>query len=752
MRSYLNIVVLCGGLLSVSTAQAQEKNESNAGEQAVAADKSSSEGSSAPQKKAGKKADRSVPKKKAEAKEGKKADGMQRKPRSGAKTTTPTPADKTAKGKITKTRTRPTKAVVKPETVNTDKRAQIDRRAPGIHGATGLDRVFSAHTGPLHTIRGKLSLGVFSASDFPADGGENTFIGSYFSFGYTPHKYAEVFGSVSATSNSNDSEQPALLQTQGDLTLGAKGAYPVTPLVTVGAALSARFLSGLGSSGFSAGATSYDLRLLSSFDLLKTQQLPLRIHVELGNYFENSAAVADDLYGEPSVVQEFGLQVARYDRLNFGLGIESPFHDNFTPFLEYQISKPHFVQLDRTGPGSSEYSFASIPHHVTLGLRSFPIEHLALDAAVRIGLSDSPHTGVPATPPYLVVLGAAYTLDPAPKVVTRTVERRIEAPKPKPVVMPTATVSGLVVDKKTGRPIADARIRYPESEFTAQVTGQDGRFAGYQFKPGKMNAVVEARGYTGQSVAVNVAKSGTTSVRVELVPDPAQQRGRLRITVVNDRKKAIAADIALGARDKQIKGSAKPKAPFTTEYDGGRHPIEVSARGYDTLRTMVVVRGGDTAELRYTLAKAGRQDKAVPRRAPKGTLAPDDSQKAGGRLASVSRRAVVARKRISFEPGTSDLTGDSKAVLNDIARGLRKISSIKRVRIGVHVSGTGSRERDSRLSIARANRVKAYLVGRGVAANRLQARGYGGMNPVRPSLTARARAQNERVVFKVLGK
>ena len=283
------------------------------------------------------------------------------------------------------------------------------------------------------------------------------------------------------------------------------------------------------------------------------------------------------------------------------------------------------------------------------------------------------------------------------------------------------------------------------------MTGQDGRFAGYQFKPGKINAVVEARGYKGKSVAVDVAKSGETSVRVELVPDPAQQRGRLSIIVVNDRKKAIAADITLGARGKQSKGIAKPKQPFKTEYDGGRHPIEVSARGYDTLRTMVVVRGGDTTELRYTLNKAGRQDTPAPRKTSKARPS-DDGQKAGGRLATVSRRAIVARKRIAFESGTSDLTGDSKAVLNDIARGLRKISSIKRVRIGVHVSGTGSRDRDSRLSIARANRVKAYLVGRGVAPSRLQARGYGGMNPVRPSLTARARAQNERVIFKVLGK
>ena len=174
--------------------------------------------------------------------------------------------------------------------------------------------------------------------------------------------------------------------------------------------------------------------------------------MELGNYFENSAAVADELYGEPSVVQEFGLQVARYDRLNLGLGIESPFHENFTPFFEYHISKPHFVQLDRTGPGSSEYSFSSIPHHLTLGLRSFPIEHLALDVAVRIGLSDAPHTGVPATPPYLVILGAAYTLDPTPKVVTRTVERRIEVPKAKPVVVPTASLIGVVIDQKTDGP------------------------------------------------------------------------------------------------------------------------------------------------------------------------------------------------------------------------------------------------------------------------------------------------------------
>ncbi|MBV70622.1 MAG: hypothetical protein CMH52_04660 [Myxococcales bacterium] len=627
--------------------------------------------------------------------------------------------------------------------------AAIRSRAPGLTGATGLDRLWAADTGPLDTIRMRLGLAFFNADDFPYEGAGNAFIGSYFSFAYTPHKFVEAFTSISATSNSHDAEQPSLLQTQGDLTLGVKGVYPVSDLIRVGGAIAARFLSGVGSAGFEPSATSVDLRLLSTFDFTDAEKIPLRIHLEIGNYFENSEVLTDHLAGEPSLVQEYGLQVARYDRLTFGLGIESPFDPYFNPFLEYQISKPHFVELGRTGQGSHEYTFDSIPHHLTLGLRAFPIEHLAIDTAVRIGLASKPHTGVPATPPYMVLIGVAYTLDPTPKIVTRTVERTSPAPV---IVKKTGLFSGRIADKTSGKPIADALISYPSTAgFSPQTSTNDGRFSGYRFDAGVVEYTVSAKGYKPKQGRTTMTGGQNASVEIKLELDPAQQAGDVTVRIFGKRGKPIVAALTFGGKATGVKGQSKPGQPYKAKLPAGRHPLTVTAKGYDVLKTAVLVRGGETTPLRFNLT-TGRP-KAVPAtvgpsRAPVGP----PKVSGGGRFAKVTPRSISLRRRIDFKPGTSELTPNSRAVLNDVARGMKQIKNIKRVRIAAHVSGTGSRDKDSRLSIARANRVKGYLVSRGVSAGRLQARGYGGLNPIRPSLTTRARAQNERVTFTVIRK
>ncbi|MEE2756654.1 MAG: OmpA family protein [Myxococcota bacterium] len=664
---------------------------------------------------------------------------------------TQTSAPKSDAAKASKPpRSKPNTGRVQSKAQNTaNEPVPIRSRAPSLNGSTGLDRLWAADTGPLETIRMRLGLAFFNADNFPYQGAGNAFVGSYFSFAYTPHKFVEAFTSISATSNSHDQEQPSLLQTQGDLTLGIKSVYPVSDLVRVGGALAARFLSGVGSAGFEPSATSVDLRLLSTFDFTEAEKIPLKIHLELGNYFENSEVLTEHLAGEPSLVQEYGLQVARYDRLTFGLGIESPFDRYFNPFLEYQISKPHFVELARTGQGSHEYTFDSIPHHLTLGLRAFPLEHLAIDTAVRIGLANKPHTGVPATPPYMVLLGVAYTLDPKPKVITKTVEKQVPAPV---VAKKTGLFSGRVLDAKSGQPVTDALISYSSMPgFSPQTSASDGRFSGYRFDAGVVEYSVTAKGYKPKQGRKTMSAGQNASVEIKLEIDPAQQAGDIEIRIFGRRGKPVAASLKFGGKAIGQTGRFKPGQPYKAKLPAGRHPLTVTAKGYEVYKTAVLVRGGQTTPLRLNLPIGRPKTGPVSSGSPQKPIGPPKAS-AGGRFATVTARSISLRRRIDFKPGSSELTPNARAVLNDVARGMKQIKTIKRVRIAAHVSGTGSRDKDSRLSIARANRVKGYLVSRGVAAGRLQARGYGGLKPIRPSLTKRARAQNERVTFTVIRK
>jgi outer membrane protein OmpA-like peptidoglycan-associated protein len=99
---------------------------------------------------------------------------------------------------------------------------------------------------------------------------------------------------------------------------------------------------------------------------------------------------------------------------------------------------------------------------------------------------------------------------------------------------------------------------------------------------------------------------------------------------------------------------------------------------------------------------------------------------------------------VNFETGKAELTPESQAILDGVAESLVANEEIK-VQVGGHTDNTGSAALNKRLSAARAETVRQYLVSKGVAAERLTARGYGPSKPVASNKTAEGRAQNRRV-------
>ena len=99
---------------------------------------------------------------------------------------------------------------------------------------------------------------------------------------------------------------------------------------------------------------------------------------------------------------------------------------------------------------------------------------------------------------------------------------------------------------------------------------------------------------------------------------------------------------------------------------------------------------------------------------------------------------------VNFETGKAELTPESQTILNGVAESLVANEEI-RVQVSGHTDNTGGRALNQRLSRARAESVRQYLIERGVAADRLTAAGFGPDRPVASNRTAEGRAQNRRV-------
>ena len=111
-------------------------------------------------------------------------------------------------------------------------------------------------------------------------------------------------------------------------------------------------------------------------------------------------------------------------------------------------------------------------------------------------------------------------------------------------------------------------------------------------------------------------------------------------------------------------------------------------------------------------------------------------------------RPVILRG-VTFQSGRSALTPQSYAVLDEVAASLVANPTV-RVEIAGHTDSTGMRVRNISLSQSRAAAVRAYLATKGVAGDRLVAKGYGPDRPIATNKTPAGRGQNRRVELNMI--
>lgn len=108
-----------------------------------------------------------------------------------------------------------------------------------------------------------------------------------------------------------------------------------------------------------------------------------------------------------------------------------------------------------------------------------------------------------------------------------------------------------------------------------------------------------------------------------------------------------------------------------------------------------------------------------------------------------------AIKGIRFKTGSAAIRPSSFTVLKKAVAVFTEFSAL-RVEIQGHTDSKGSDEINTKLSQDRAQAVADYLISKGIAADRLEAKGFGPSVPVADNTTKAGRDENRRVVFKLI--
>lgn len=115
---------------------------------------------------------------------------------------------------------------------------------------------------------------------------------------------------------------------------------------------------------------------------------------------------------------------------------------------------------------------------------------------------------------------------------------------------------------------------------------------------------------------------------------------------------------------------------------------------------------------------------------------------------SIIKKVDAAAQKIQFGYKSVLLTEDSKLVLNEMVALLKANPELK-LTIEGHTSADGNPANHQKLSEARANSVRVYLISKGIDPFRLESIGYGASKPIVDAFTAAALAKNRRVEMRV---
>ena len=149
-------------------------------------------------------------------------------------------------------------------------------------------------------------------------------------------------------------------------------------------------------------------------------------------------------------------------------------------------------------------------------------------------------------------------------------------------------------------------------------------------------------------------------------------------------------------------------------------------------------------------------DGALVKAAPAAAPAPAPAPAPAAAAPAAPKPAPAAASKVTyaadafFDFDKSVLKPEGKAKLDDLASKVKGINLEVIIAVG-HTDSVGTDAYNQKLSVRRAEAVKAYLVSKGIEKNRVYTEGKGEKQPVADNKTKEGRAKNRRVEIEVVG-
>lgn len=624
-------------------------------------------------------------------------------------------------------------------------------------GGVGLLHMSSADTGHVGQLRLGLHGEYFTSTKFlfdstgMRDGGDvNTRLQGALTFGITPVRYFELFGAVLGSANRNErclasstttcvSEagrtDPEVMKAFGDVILGAKAAYPVGNGLAVGGEFGLRLLSSVSGISFDASSTSLWFGGVATLDMQDTLKVPLRAHLNVGMYFDNSYNVqsfSPSTTLSSRLASSFAYGMAK-DRFRTSLGLDAPLAQvteglGLRPLVEGHFeyvtgsAEDAFTAVNCGGQGQGPCPTNKDQWWLTVGVQAQMLHGLTLTAGLDIAPRSVGFAYGPPLAPWNLLFGLSYPLDLVPHVVTKVV------PVEKIVTVEKASdgfVAGRVVSS-TGSAIEGAMVSFTGRVNARVVTDPDGSFRSGPLAPGAVELVITANNYDSATAKADVVAGQTANVSVTLTPRAPAARAAGRVS--DDTGKGVAATIKL-AGPQIAEGKADESGVFSVPVQPGKYVMRIEGEQYLSKELSLTVAEGPEIPVAITLHT---------RPAVAGLTYKD------GKL--------TLRQPISFKPAGkapgSELTAGMPMLLDEVIDVLVNHPEIRQIRIEAHTDNSLPTPKAQALTDQQAKAVAAYLTKEGVPQDRLVPAGLGSSKPIAPNL-GKSKMKNRRVELVV---